>query len=171
MIRRPPRSTLFPYTTLFRSLGEARVVAHHVELGDLGQPRRLGAQVRLRKERARVARGHVGLGQRVRHAAGRGQLEDQLVVARSAHHTTARSSAWANASISSFVRFSVTATRRQSASARSNAFRGTPARIRSLARRATTRSGGFGSLSVNSLKNGAWKRSETPESAVSRRAA
>src|SRR2546429_9967173 len=25
MIRRPPRSTLFPYTTLFRSLGEHRV--------------------------------------------------------------------------------------------------------------------------------------------------
>src|SRR2546430_11379789 len=25
MIRRPPRSTLFPYTTLFRSIGEARV--------------------------------------------------------------------------------------------------------------------------------------------------
>src|SRR3712207_8274483 len=25
MIRRPPRSTLFPYTTLFRSLGEPRV--------------------------------------------------------------------------------------------------------------------------------------------------
>src|SRR5256885_17170651 len=24
MIRRPPRSTLFPYTTLFRSLGESR---------------------------------------------------------------------------------------------------------------------------------------------------
>src|SRR2546422_5617723 len=24
MIRRPPRSTLFPYTTLFRSLGEGR---------------------------------------------------------------------------------------------------------------------------------------------------
>src|SRR5689334_23801991 len=28
MIRRPPRSTLFPYTTLFRSL----VDAHHVDL-------------------------------------------------------------------------------------------------------------------------------------------
>src|SRR3712207_7437152 len=28
MIRRPPRSTLFPYTTLFRSAG---VVEHHVE--------------------------------------------------------------------------------------------------------------------------------------------
>src|SRR5438309_3579829 len=26
MIRRPPRSTLFPYTTLFRSLGRARTV-------------------------------------------------------------------------------------------------------------------------------------------------
>src|SRR2546422_4697040 len=29
MIRRPPRSTLFPYTTLFRSLGAAAVVGHH----------------------------------------------------------------------------------------------------------------------------------------------
>src|SRR3712207_8589031 len=27
MIRRPPRSTLFPYTTLFRSAGRARLVA------------------------------------------------------------------------------------------------------------------------------------------------
>src|SRR3712207_9264133 len=29
MIRRPPRSTLFPYTTLFRSLGAGRVVTDH----------------------------------------------------------------------------------------------------------------------------------------------
>src|SRR2546430_5060043 len=29
MIRRPPRSTLFPYTTLFRSLHGARAVRHH----------------------------------------------------------------------------------------------------------------------------------------------
>src|SRR2546428_4193197 len=28
MIRRPPRSTLFPYTTLFRSDGAARSTAH-----------------------------------------------------------------------------------------------------------------------------------------------
>src|SRR3712207_8227848 len=28
MIRRPPRSTLFPYTTLFRSLGETGWFAH-----------------------------------------------------------------------------------------------------------------------------------------------
>src|SRR3712207_8646275 len=29
MIRRPPRSTLFPYTTLFRSLARFRGGAHH----------------------------------------------------------------------------------------------------------------------------------------------
>src|SRR5258707_4343597 len=28
MIRRPPRSTLFPYTTLFRSVGQALYYAH-----------------------------------------------------------------------------------------------------------------------------------------------
>src|SRR5438309_5035878 len=30
MIRRPPRSTLFPYTTLFRSLEEVKVVLEHL---------------------------------------------------------------------------------------------------------------------------------------------
>src|SRR3712207_7635656 len=30
MIRRPPRSTLFPYTTLFRSSGCRRLMAHDV---------------------------------------------------------------------------------------------------------------------------------------------
>src|SRR2546422_3609736 len=39
MIRRPPRSTLFPYTTLFRS-GFVAVVAHHevVRRGDDDRP-------------------------------------------------------------------------------------------------------------------------------------
>src|SRR2546422_6141086 len=32
MIRRPPRSTLFPYTTLFRSLQAGREAAHAREL-------------------------------------------------------------------------------------------------------------------------------------------
>src|SRR3712207_9104383 len=32
MIRRPPRSTLFPYTTLFRSAVAARVLARHPRL-------------------------------------------------------------------------------------------------------------------------------------------
>src|SRR2546421_8533331 len=40
MIRRPPRSTLFPYTTLFRSLGvdtarAQHVRVHHAAAGDL----------------------------------------------------------------------------------------------------------------------------------------
>src|SRR3989441_4490287 len=38
MIRRPPRSTLFPYTTLFRSRpARALVRARHPELGILGE--------------------------------------------------------------------------------------------------------------------------------------
>src|SRR3712207_7261895 len=38
MIRRPPRSTLFPYTTLFRS-GRQRELLESVELEDLGHLR------------------------------------------------------------------------------------------------------------------------------------
>src|SRR5690348_17385568 len=34
MIRRPPRSTLFPYTTLFRSLGERLVAFDEARLED-----------------------------------------------------------------------------------------------------------------------------------------
>src|SRR3712207_7918325 len=36
MIRRPPRSTLFPYTTLFRSLARLRVPEH--DAASLGDP-------------------------------------------------------------------------------------------------------------------------------------
>src|SRR3989449_10884802 len=42
MIRRPPRSTLFPYTTLFRSLEVEHVPGHVVRLraaGGRGRPR------------------------------------------------------------------------------------------------------------------------------------
>src|SRR5256884_5893764 len=41
MIRRPPRSTLFPYTTLFRSIregGKKIVVAFSGDIGRYGQP-------------------------------------------------------------------------------------------------------------------------------------
>src|SRR5438034_4538895 len=53
MIRRPPRSTLFPYTTLFRSLGSA-LILHGDEILEL--PLRLleGRQALLE------ARGHDG---------------------------------------------------------------------------------------------------------------
>src|SRR5438552_9531285 len=41
MIRRPPRSTLFPYTTLFRSL---HAVGHAIEIAtDLRSHRRVGS--------------------------------------------------------------------------------------------------------------------------------
>src|SRR3712207_7543299 len=37
MIRRPPRSTLFPYTTLFRSAGASDVGLNHVQAAALDQ--------------------------------------------------------------------------------------------------------------------------------------
>src|SRR5438093_4506445 len=40
MIRRPPRSTLFPYTTLFRSRAPPRARDHH---GDAAPPIRSGS--------------------------------------------------------------------------------------------------------------------------------
>src|SRR3712207_8767611 len=44
MIRRPPRSTLFPYTTLFRSRlrGHAGALAHRGDLGPPAAPPRPG---------------------------------------------------------------------------------------------------------------------------------
>src|SRR2546422_8112654 len=39
MIRRPPRSTLFPYTTLFRSLPAHQRPVEHLADGDLGHAR------------------------------------------------------------------------------------------------------------------------------------
>src|SRR3989475_12969908 len=62
MIRRPPRSTLFPYTTLFRSSQEARLAAA-AKLGALGlelRAPRLSGQTRvpgLRPPWGRDARG------------------------------------------------------------------------------------------------------------------
>src|SRR3712207_7274584 len=56
MIRRPPRSTLFPYTTLFRSPQEAAAAAAVPHRGDPGLAalRRRGAQLQrtsLRRDR------------------------------------------------------------------------------------------------------------------------
>src|SRR2546426_2518446 len=44
MIRRPPRSTLFPYTTLFRS-GGVRVIGPHLRPRQLGEGDLLGGVV------------------------------------------------------------------------------------------------------------------------------
>src|SRR3712207_7370166 len=53
MIRRPPRSTLFPYTTLFRSLCAARAAEPERGAGPLD--RHLGRKPRVRNQPADVA--------------------------------------------------------------------------------------------------------------------
>src|SRR2546430_5855401 len=59
MIRRPPRSTLFPYTTLFRSAevgrGAAPELLRHPVPVDAGRPARAGAGDPLRPRRGRRA--------------------------------------------------------------------------------------------------------------------
>src|SRR3712207_8025510 len=79
MIRRPPRSTLFPYTTLFRSLRRA---------GRLGA-RRLGDRLPARRERRLRGVGH-GSGRRgatpADRLAGGGELDAAVV--RSEEHTS-----------------------------------------------------------------------------------
>src|SRR3712207_6901074 len=66
MIRRPPRSTLFPYTTLFRSIaGEDTLVADqhprapgalHLDLVGAGEDVGAGALLELRAKRAGSAK-------------------------------------------------------------------------------------------------------------------
>src|SRR2546422_8196939 len=63
MIRRPPRSTLFPYTTLFRSRGGGALV----ELVHLG----VGIA------HANAERAHACRDRRFAHADGAGEAEDQ----------------------------------------------------------------------------------------------
>src|SRR2546427_5916231 len=74
MIRRPPRSTLFPYTTLFRSIVEGTG--------------RAALPVRHEHRRGRAGGRHAGdLGARVRRAGG---LKDELgaIPRRSEEHTS-----------------------------------------------------------------------------------
>src|SRR5687768_18013258 len=63
MIRRPPRSTLFPYTTLFRSAEAQRDLLHHVVegarhlavvLAHLGVEERLGDDLHRQPHHLRV---------------------------------------------------------------------------------------------------------------------
>src|SRR2546428_4638784 len=53
MIRRPPRSTLFPYTTLFRSVGETRRIpaVHEDKLTRLQDPELERLEVQGREDR------------------------------------------------------------------------------------------------------------------------
>src|SRR3712207_6914474 len=59
MIRRPPRSTLFPYTTLFRSLSEVggvegRFVDYPAFFATLAKTRTLGASPRATHRRLKI---------------------------------------------------------------------------------------------------------------------
>src|SRR2546430_9296904 len=58
MIRRPPRSTLFPYTTLFRSVRAAAVLVRHAAVHAPGRVLRPALAVRRDDRRRRAARGH-----------------------------------------------------------------------------------------------------------------
>src|SRR3712207_8425795 len=78
MIRRPPRSTLFPYTTLFRS---ARAVPGP-------RARRAGVLVTSRYEVARDARQAGPARGTQRHRAGVGSAHPKAWVQRSEEHTS-----------------------------------------------------------------------------------
>src|SRR3989449_11734936 len=61
MIRRPPRSTLFPYTTLFRSKVSGRVDSLYVREGDMVRHGQVvatldGPEIRARAVQAQAAR-------------------------------------------------------------------------------------------------------------------
>src|SRR3712207_7728854 len=87
MIRRPPRSTLFPYTTLFRSEGAAHVLALAGEVDD---------HVLDRSPRSLLHAGDEVLAQPARAGLGVGRDDDLLEVAlpervhdrRSEEHTS-----------------------------------------------------------------------------------
>src|SRR3712207_7233116 len=75
MIRRPPKSTLFPYTTLFRSRGFA--------MADTSQ--RLGVRVSI-LERVRTAGGVA----RIRSAPGKGRSEEHTSELQSRQYLVCR---------------------------------------------------------------------------------
>src|SRR5207302_8849465 len=63
MIRRPPRSTLFPYTTLFRSIATAR------PRSPAGRPRKTGTSSWTTSARSRPVRGNCGSGRSEEHTS------------------------------------------------------------------------------------------------------
>src|SRR5437899_11165475 len=61
MIRRPPRSTLFPYTTLFRSPGEAPVWRGAVNRGGRHRVGRMRPALRRDRKSTRLNSSHLGI--------------------------------------------------------------------------------------------------------------
>src|SRR3712207_6932954 len=85
MIRRPPRSTLFPYTTLFRSVAAvatARMRGARVMKDSRGKDTRRGRRSRFRHFKPRIVTGRTNL----ERAEGVGPL--RRVPRRSEEHTS-----------------------------------------------------------------------------------
>src|SRR2546421_11564379 len=90
MIRRPPRSTLFPYTTLFRSR-EADLVADLAERLREGGRKRVTGVHAVHEQQISLARGHVG--HEIDQLPERSGVRDRLIrpethVLRSEEHTS-----------------------------------------------------------------------------------
>src|SRR2546426_8438500 len=94
MIRRPPRSTLFPYTTLFRSTPE-RVQEQHAGAPTVGPedhelPTRLQHAMELAEDLSDLVRMKVFEDAEVVHAVERARFERQVEDARLLDPTGAR---------------------------------------------------------------------------------
>src|SRR2546427_11486459 len=74
MIRRPPRSTLFPYTTLFRSLGEFGRKGNVVGLEATASRPRAGTHLAARRAPRHRAAGGGDVGQAFRFGEGGSRL-------------------------------------------------------------------------------------------------
>src|SRR3712207_6888410 len=101
MIRRPPRSTLFPYTTLFRSEPDAveqvRAVRRHDAEEEQDQPRRR----RLRRERHRRQQQRRAQRKRVREERRR-LVAREVALAEEDRKSTRLNSSHANISYAVF---------------------------------------------------------------------
>src|SRR3712207_8042775 len=98
MIRRPPRSTLFPYTTLFRSVALARLADGR----SVDVPRRQPLRDQQPLPLGRVALGERGLGERPRSEEHTSELQSRqylvcrlLLEKKKVHSTTSHNSQYA----------------------------------------------------------------------------
>src|SRR3712207_8182052 len=85
MIRRPPRSTLFPYTTLFRS-PRGRRVAHETNGADAMDMNKMLKQVQ--QMQAEMAKAQEELANEVVEASAGGGMVTVRVSGRSEEHTS-----------------------------------------------------------------------------------
>src|SRR3989454_12332900 len=86
MIRRPPRSTLFPYTTLFRSKQQTLVVGERRGVDAAGLVVALPAPEQVLEERAQpLRRGRLAACRRVRHLVRIGEEGGNGSAARREH--------------------------------------------------------------------------------------